>query len=276
MKKKNKIILAVFILALLIILIVVIKNHNSRVEPSAEKDVPAKVVEGLIVPDSFVTKTLNPDDTYVKFDVKYPSFMKADNIFNANIENIIQSQIQDDIKTSMENWQARYNTQTAGENIPKVPKTDADKFSFFSNFTVVQSNSSYISLVLNYGGFNGGAHGYENIVSFNYDVKKQKMIELKDLFPNDPQYLTSLSTASRAYLTKQFATVSEEDKKNSDPAALKEYVDNMVSMINSGTEPDIENFSVFTFTGDKVKIYFAQYQVGPYVIGMPEVEVNRK
>jgi hypothetical protein len=35
-----------------------------------------------------------------------------------------------------------------GENIPKVPQTDADKFSFFSNFTVVQSNSSYISLVL--------------------------------------------------------------------------------------------------------------------------------
>ena len=50
----------------------------------------------------------------------------------------------------------------------------------------------------------------------------------------------------------------------------------MVSMIESGTEPKEENFSVFTFTPDKVKIYFAQYQVGPYVIGMPEVEVNRK
>jgi len=50
-----------------------------------------------------------------------------------------------------------------------------------------------------------------------------------------------------------------------------------MEMINSGTEPKEENFSVFTFTRDrKVKIYFAQYQVGPYAIGMPEVEVDRK
>jgi hypothetical protein len=276
MEKKNKQILIIFIIVLLVILVFTVINHKTRVEPKTEKDVTAKVVEGLIVPSTYETKTLNPDDTYVKFDVKYPSFKKADSVFNLNIENLIKNQIQDDIKTSMENWQARYDTQSPGENIPKVPKTDADKFSFFSNFTIVQSNSSYISFVLNYGGFNGGAHGYENIVSFNYDVKNQKNIALDELFPNDLQYLTYLSTTSRDYLTKQYATVSEEDKKNSDPVALKEYVNNIVGMINSGTEPDIENFSIFTFIPDKIKIYFAQYQVGPYVIGMPEVEVGRK
>jgi hypothetical protein len=231
--------------------------------------------EGLIVASSYETKVLNPSNAYVKFDVKYPSFKNVSPDFNSQIETLIKTSMDDHIKASKEYWQSRIDTQMKGENIPKIP-TKNDKLSFFSDFTVVQSNSNYISFVLKYGGFSGGAHGYENYVSFNYDLKNKKVVELKDLFANDSNYLTTISTKSRVYLKKQFATVSKEDKDNSSPEAIKEYVDNIVGMIESGTEPTVENFSVFTFTGDKVKIYFAQYQVGPYVIGMPEIEIDRK
>jgi len=270
---KNKKILIVFILALLIILIFVISNHKTRVEPKTEKDVTTKVVEGLIVPNTYETKVLNPNSAYLKFDVKYPYFKNADKYFNSKIETLIQGQIQDDIKTSQENWQARYDTQSKGENIPRVPQNDADKFYFSSDFTIVQSNSSYISFVLDYNGFNGGAHGYENKVSYNYDVKNQKNIELKDLFPNYPDYLTYLSTQSRESLKKTFATVSDNDREQATAEEIKTIVNDIVTSIESGTEPKEENFSIFTFTPDKIKIYFAQYQVGPYAIGMPEVEI---
>lgn len=270
---KNKKILIVFILALLIILIFVISNHKTRVEPKTEKDVTTKVVEGLIVPNTYETKVLNPNSAYLKFDVKYPYFKNADKDFNSKIETLIQGQIQDDIKTSQENWQARYDTQSKGENIPRVPQNDADKFYFSSDFTIVQSNSSYISFVLDYNGFNGGAHGYENKVSYNYDVKNQKNIELKDLFPNYPDYLTYLSTQSRESLKKTFATVSDNDREQATAEEIKTIVNDIVTSIESGTEPKEENFSIFTFTPDKIKIYFAQYQVGPYAIGMPEVEI---
>jgi hypothetical protein len=231
--------------------------------------------EGFVVAGSYETKTLNPDDPYIKFDIKYPYFKNADQEFNSKIEALIKSQIADNSKQSKENWQARYDTQVKGDNIPLVP-ADQYKFSFFTGFKVIQSNSSYISAVLNYGGFNGGAHGYENNTSFNYDVKNHKTIELKDVFKMDPNYLTYLSGLSRDYLKKQFAVVTEEDKKNSDPEALKQYVDNITSMIDSGTEPKDENFSTFTFAGNKIRIYFAQYQVGPYVIGSPEIEIDIK
>ena len=236
---------------------------------------PILVIEKFNNFNSFETKVLNPVDDYVKFDVKYPYFLNADKDFNLKIENLVKDKMGDHKKASMEYWQARFDTQTKGENIPKVP-SDEDKMNFFSDFTVVQSNSDYISFILKYGGFSGGAHGYEDNISFNYDVINKKNIELKDLFSNNPQYLNVLSTKSREYLKEQFATVSEEDKNNSSPEALKEYVDNMVSMINSGTEPKEENFNTFTFTEDKIKIYFAQYQVGPYVIGSPEVEISRQ
>jgi hypothetical protein len=262
---------------LVVILIVVgfiFRNSKPKEEVKINEN-PIVQTEGLVVSDSYKTKVLNPDDSYVTFDVKYPFFKNADASFNSSIETLIKTQMDDHKKASEEYWQARIDTATEGENIPKVP-TKEDKLSFIADFTIVQSNSTYISFIENCGGFSGGAHGYEVKASFNYDVVNKKVIALKDLFPSDPQYLlNSLSTTSRLYLKSQFATVSEEDKKNSDPQALKEYVDNIISTIESGTDPTEENFSVFTFTPDKIKIYFAQYQVGPYSIGMPEVEVDR-
>lgn len=277
MMKKNLTIIFLIII-ILISLSFIFKNINQKQEIIINNKVEPIIVneEELIVADSFETKVLNPNNAYVKFEVKYPSFKKADATFNASIENLIKKQIDEHMVLSGDNWQVRYDTQVEGDNIPITPNREEDKFSFFSDFEIVQSNSMYISFVLKYGGFSGGAHGYENIVSYNYDVKNQKSIELKELFPNDQEYLKTISTESRAYLIKKYTTISETERKNSDPEALKESIKSMTDMIESGTEPSVENFSVFTFSPDKIKIYFAQYQVGPYVIGMPEVEIDRK
>jgi len=276
---KKKLIPILLIIIVLVSLFFVYKNLTQKKETNIDVVVPpvATEPEGLIVSGSFESKVLSPTDLYVKNEVKYPYFKNAGNDFNLKIENFIKQVMEEHDKMSKDNWMARYDTQVKGDNIPKVPATEEDKFYFSSDFTIIQSNSTYISFVLKYGGFSGGAHGYENNISFNYDVKNQKIIELKDLFPNDKEYLNYLSTKSREFLKKQdFANVSEEDKKNSTPDAIKQFLDSITSSIEMGTEPKIDNFSVFTFTPDKVKIYFGQYQVGPYVIGMPEVEIDRK
>lgn len=231
--------------------------------------------EAVALPDSFEIKTLNPIDPYVSFDVKYPSFKKADSEFNLSIEKFIKDVIQEHSQISKDNWQSRYDTQTEGENIPRIPKEN-EKFSFFSDFTIIQSNSSYISFILKYGGFSGGAHGYENNISFNYDLKNHKILKLADLFPNDPDYLTYLSDQSRLSLIKTFATLDDANNDDQTPEDLEKMKENIISDIESGTEPTEDNFSVFTFTPDKVTIYFGQYQVGPYTFGSPEVEIGRK
>ncbi len=271
-----------FLIAVLLIITVLVSGFfiyqkrgiNEEIKIDDNKLTQQK--EELIVAGSFETKVLNIVDSYVKFDVKYPYFNGADNDFNLNIENFVKLQMEDHRIISKDNWTARFDTRVEGDTITKLPINEDDKFSFFSDFTIVQSNSNYISFILKYGGFNGGAHGYENLTSFNYDIKNKKNIQLKELFANNPEYLDKLSIESREYLKKEFATISEEDKKDSSPEALKEYVDNIISMIKIGTEPIDENFGIFTFTDNKIKIYFSQYQVGPYVIGMPEFEINRK
>jgi hypothetical protein len=271
--KKNKkfIVILIILLALYTTLFIINKNSKLKEAPPIANS-PKE--NSLVMADSFETKTIPLDDVYTKFDVKYPSFKNSDKNFNLQIENLLKTEMRSFKIDSAANWQARFETQAAGENIKKVP-ANADKFTFASDFVIVQSNANYISFVLHYGGFNGGAHGFENVISYNYNVKSQKKVELGSLFPKNSNYLNTLSTKSRSYLNNKFAIVTEEDKKNSDPVALKEYINNAISMINDGTEPKIENFSVFTFTPDKIKIYFADYQVGPHSIGMPEFEFDR-
>lgn len=273
-KKNNKKIGILLILIVVLIAIFAFSGHKSKKE-EVDKISETEENTSLIILESYETKTIKENKTYSTFDVKYPYFKYADESFNLEIKSLLEEQISDQEKNAEEGWLARYNTQAPGDDIPKTPKND-DKWPFYSDFTIVQSNKSYISFTLLYGGFTGGAHGYENKISFNYDLKNKKVLTLKDMFSTNFDYLKYLSTETRKELEKQFATLSKEDKANSSPGAVQEYIDNMVSMIKEGTKPEESNFSIFTFTPEKIKIYFAQYQVGPHTIGMPEVEVNRK
>lgn len=253
------------IIFLIIIIIVsaffIFKNKNKEIVVDDNEVV--NVDEPLIVLNSFETKTIKDGDQYTKFDIKYPYFSKVPEI-NIELDNFFKERIIEHKDISKENWKARYETD---KSFPEFPSDD-EKFIFYSDFNVVQSNSSYISFVLKYGGFTGGAHGYEVKLSYAYDLKNKKYLSLKDIF-NDPNYLTYVSSESRKSLINQYIEKSDQEGE-------KEYFDSLVESINLGTEPKEDNFKSFTFTKDKVKIYFSQYQVGPYAMGMPEVEMERK
>lgn len=270
---KKQYILILIVMVVFAIILTILKPKEKIIENNFS-DLPQNQAI-LIIPDTYESRVMSVNDDYMNFDVKYPYFKNAPSSFNDSITDLLNKKIADNKQTAKENWTARYDTQEKGENIPKIPTSD-EKFSFYSSFTIIQSNDYYISFVLNYGGFMGGAHGYEMNTTFNYDLKNNKVLTLADMFSAGTDYLKYLSDESRKYLIAQYATVSEEDKKSSSQDAIKEYTDNIVNAINQGTEGKEENFSIFTFTPDKVKIYFADYQVGPHAIGMPEVEVERK
>lgn len=260
--KKIKII--VLVIVIIIAAFFIFKNSNKKEEIIVVDNNPVVTVdEPLVVLNSFETKTIKEADQYTKFDIKYPKFNKVTGL-NAELDNFIKERIDEHKQISKENWLARYET---GDDIQEFPSDD-EKFVFYCDYDVIQSNSSYISFALKYGGFTGGAHGYEVKLSYAYDLKNNRYLALKDLF-NDPNYLTYVSTESRKSLINQYIEKADEEGE-------KEYFNSLIESINWGTEPKEDNFKSFTFTKDKVKIYFSQYQVGPYSLGMPEVEIVRK
>lgn len=273
--QRNKKIIAILLLVMGLVLIFSFFKSEEKVVINEEKvEVPEEDTR-LIIPDSYEVKTLKESSDYSTFDIKYPYFKNVNDEFNNKIKIFLDEQMEIQKKDSQEGWLARYNTQFPEEKIPKSPKNE-DKWPFYADFIVIQSNNSYISFVLTYGGFTGGAHGYENRISYNYDLKNKKELKLKDIFSDGFDYLKYISEESRKELKKQYATLSDEDRVNSSPEAVKEYTDNIISMIEEGTKTEEENFNIFTFTQDKIKIYYAQYQVGPYVFGTPEIELDRK
>lgn len=247
------------------------KKQQKEIEQKQEIILSEKE-EDLILVDSYETKIENREDVYMKFEVKYPYFKKAGEDFNKSIENLLKEQIENDSVVGRENWEARIKTE---EGLKIAPST-WEKFYFSSDFEIIQSNSLYISFILKYGGYIGGAHGYQEVASFNYDIKNQKILSLNDIFKDNPDFLNYLSKESRDILSSKFALINEDEIGDSSKEAIEEYIKNINSGIEEGTKPIIENFSIFTFYQNKIKIYFKQYQVVPYAMGMPEIEIDIK
>lgn len=209
-----------------------------------------------------VIKTYNVPNNYVDFDVSYPQFKNASAAFNKKIEDLIVTSAIDHQKNAEENWKARIETATSDSPVSKFPD---EKMSFYTTWEPVQVNQNIISILIRYGGFSGGAHGYENLVSFNYNTVTNKEIPLSSLFTNNTKYLASVSEYTRADLKKQFIKQAE----------INTLDGTMTSMLEEGTKPILSNFSTFAFTPDEIIFYFAQYQVAPYVFGEPQVVMPR-
>lgn len=206
---------------------------------------------------------------YVVVSGEYPQFTRVDASFNRIIQETVEKAVAEHKTIAKENWDARRDTATPAEKklLPATP-AEEDLFPFFVKTDVVTLSPKLISVLVHYGGFQGGAHGFQSIATFNYDLGEQKQITLVDLFPNDPLYLDKVSDFVKEDLIKQF------EKKTAGSLEAEEraqYLENIRGMIAEGTAPKPENFAQFTVTEDAVTFYFGEYQVAPYVEGEQKV-----
>lgn len=243
---------------------------RSNQEPKVELPIDTEDNKPFVLVDISLVeeKTYKKVTQYAVFDVVYPQFKNAPTEFNERIENLVDKGIENHIVDSAENWRARYDTREPGDDIAEFP-TDDQKFQFSMSWKPIQLNENFISVLVTFGGYTGGAHGYQNMVSYNYDVTGKKDMTLGHLFPSNANYLKTVSDFSRKDLTAQFRDRLEIDSKSDIDSGI-------MDMLTAGTEPTTENFSVFTFTGESITLYFTQYQVAPYAMGEFTVKMPRK
>ncbi|MDQ5928927.1 MAG: hypothetical protein QG594_705 [Bacteroidota bacterium] len=224
---------------------------------------------------TLVVKTISETTDYTDIDVQIPQFTNASGVFNKKIEQYVRERITEHKTETAENWQARIDTQGPDGDLPKVPTGDGDKMYFYAKFDAPeQNNNEYISILTRIGGYTGGAHPYEEVLAYNYDVKNKKEVVLADLFPNDPNYLIKISNIARSALIDRFAdNLSDGDFDSANER--KDYVENTIrAMVNEGTDANKpENFTNFTFNKNELTIHFGQYQVAPYVFGLQDVVI---
>jgi hypothetical protein len=227
---------------------------------SVEKGKAPVVNPGVSTPKELISVDPNmvsvAEDSYLLgIGGSYPQFPQADAVFNAKIAKIFTDEIVQFKQTVNENYKARLETE--GDVFQKQFEQSGMYF-YEIKSDIIQSNDQYISAVLHFGGYSGGAHPYENVITFNYDVKNKKELKVSDFLS-----LQSASEKSRLLLRAKF----EKDGN---------YDENINRMMEEGTDPkNQDNFQSFTFTPDMITLYFGQYQVAPYVYGEQKIEIER-
>lgn len=220
------------------------------------------------LPNGSVAQNVTPvpvsaQNPYAMATGTYPQFANASAEFNAQISTAIDTAVAAHLKDSAENYKARYETATPDEHVTPTPKAE-DRFPLSIASQIVRNDDRVISVLVTIDEYTGGAHGQHIMMTFNYDVVAGKEITLTDLARGDVQFLKKLSTVSRKMLLTQLATAAQVQPSDIDQ-----------EMLNDGTTPTAENFSLFTIPNDtQVTFYFGEYQVAAYVFGPQQITVD--
>ncbi len=246
-------------------------KKDQQLKSQEETIVPvAPIPEAGLVDDSLIeVKHIEKEDAYSIVDVKYPYLRNIPTIENDAIRTTFERAIKEHSLLSSDNFKAR--AETGGGS---GPLSREDKYPFYAEYKVIQANSDFVSILFTYGGYQGGAHGYENVFSFNYDVKNKKKVYLKDVFKKESDPIGFISEESRKKLLEKLLP-QVMYQKSFDTLSFKNDEDvNTAEMIYAGTEPETSNFKVYTFTPTEVSFYFSEYQVAAYAYGRQEVSLS--
>ncbi len=119
------------------------------------------------------------------------------------------------------------------------------------NYSVTESQEtvSYIFKIYSYG---GGAHGMTSMVTRVFDTETGNQLGLRDIFIDG--YFTNIREELRATLTEKLGESSTKDAIEGG-TALEDYIEN------------------FYLTDTAIGFVFSSYGVGPYAIGVVDVQV---
>jgi hypothetical protein len=206
---------------------------------------------------------INEETDYTTATGEYPEFSNASLEFNKKIADIVKNSIKEQSVNSEDNWMSRFETKSPDDKIEKIPNKE-ERFQLESSVRIIRNDKDVISFILDIYEFSGGAHGNSSIYTFNYNVVNQKEITLKDVSNGDQNFIKKVSDKTRDILKKDLAKRAEVD--------LEDFGS---EMLYSGTEPNEENFSLFTLPEEgKITFHFPSYQVAPYVFGASEVTLD--
>lgn len=192
--------------------------------------------------DNNMDNKINELDDLYKYKIKVYYPVTRYRMLDMKIKNIIFKYI-DEFKNMVDIDDKRYNYYSLDINY--------DEYKY----------KEYMSYVFYIETYLGGAHPDHAIITVNYDISRNKIIDIDDLIDNDPNFLDNISHLSRIKL------LSYEKFSSND------YVEDFFL---EGTKPVRDNYINFVFTDSGIKILFDYYQIAPYYYGDSEIIIPYK
>lgn len=190
------------------------------------------------------------DTTY--FAASYPYF--KDSTLNNYVQSLLVFNDNPDtsFKTLEEVGQAFINSYDEFRN-----EEYGSPWAWYSDIHahVLENNSNYLSIAIDYDDFMGGAHGNHGMIFSNYNIKTKKRIVLNDIIPAGK--MDSLTLIAKEIFIKQEGI--DGKVKTFDNYFFK---DNIFSLNDN-----------FLLQDSSILFLYNIYEIKPYVDGMTNLEI---
>ena len=146
-------------------------------------------------------------------------------------------------------WAEQHADQFAADSAGKGP--DESPYSLDVSYTVTRNDSEMFETLFEYDSYTGGAHPNHELFTLNFMLPDGAQVYLPEIVGLDG--IKRVSELARKNLI-------DELTKGSDPSSNED-------MVRMGTEPQADDFDIFTITKSELILYFSDYQVAPYASG---------
>jgi hypothetical protein len=119
------------------------------------------------------------------------------------------------------------------------------------SYRVLHADNNLVSIIYTTYTYTGGAHGNAGSTSFNYDLKRGRMLELADLFQPNSNYIKLIADYSMTSIRKR--NISDDN------------------WIREGAGANKKNYASWNIVPEGLLITFDAYQVASYAAGPQEV-----
>jgi hypothetical protein len=179
------------------------------------------------------------------YDLRYPVVNGIDPTVAASVDAVF-----------LGNAMATLTSFTKDATAQGPPRSGAPPSSVTQTFSVSLSEPALLSLgELSTEYLAQAAHPIATLSTFTFDLRAGQRLTLAGLFRPGSPYLADLSTQSRARLRVLL------------------HLPSLDSQIDAGTRPSASNFQAWQLVPSGLRITFAEYQVGPFYIGMPAIVI---
>lgn len=128
-------------------------------------------------------------------------------------------------------------------------------FDAFMNYSVKLNSNCTLSSFFDKYEYTGGAHGSTLRTSVTFDLQTGRKIRMQDLFRPGQNW--------RRLVLEQILLIADS-RMSSEPVYFENYRELIVKNFNENN---------FYLTPAVVVVYYQQYEIGPYAIGLPEFEI---
>lgn len=207
---------------------------------------------------AYVDVPLHRQDTtkYYQYNIRLPEIIRTNKVLR-------------DTLTALADKQQKSFTANIHKDTTAL-KSYAYPWELILDFSLQDSTNRFISLLGKGYQFTGGAHGMPFFITLNYDREEQQIVPLPKML-GDSTALQPISRFVRDALARHF--MHQRNIPVTDQASVDAFLQEQGDWVKDGTAPSYSNYNNFLLRPQGIRFIFGAYQVGPYVIGTPEVEV---